>query len=1411
MSASSNWVTVTESNFDHEREALEFIRRQFPGHEPYRAWSNFEFIASDGSINEVDLMVFTPQGFFLIEIKSWPGRVTGDAGTWVVERPDGKRRTYDNPIRLTNLKAKKLKSLLERQRAFKGKAGAPFLEPLVFLSAENLTLSLPFDARHRVCLRDRPATADKAARAGIMAALSRRECQGLQPLRDNSRNLYNRTIAKLIEKAMREAGIRPSNKSRKVSDYVLDNIIDDGPGYQDWSATHAQLEKTKRRIRFYLVRQEASAADKAMIDRAAKREFQLLESLQHPGIIRAFTLSEHDLGPALVLDYDPQAVRLDHFLSQRQEPLSIDVQLDLMRQIAESIRFAHEQRVIHRGLNPRSILVSEDRSGHPKIKITNWQLGYRAGSSSKGASNEVTATAHVDRLVEDANTAYLAPESLNDTDFIGEHLDIFSLGAIAFYLFSGQPPAANGLELTQKLRETNGLQISSVLNGAPESLQELILDSTHPNVDYRTETVADFLLLLDEVEDALTQPENELIENPNDAQQGDFLAGNLQVIKRLGQGACSVGFLVKKEAKEYVLKVANDPEHNERIRDEAEVLTQLRHSHIVDLKGTVDVGNRLGLLMQPVLVDREKYRIETLGQRIRKEGPLKIDLLQRFGEDLLDVVKFLDEQGINHRDIKPDNIAIGQVGRGDKLHLVLFDFSLSRAPRDNIKAGTTGYLEPLLSLRQPPQWDSYAERYAAAVTLYEMATGTLPVWGDGVSDPSFLECEITLEPERFPVDLRDRLTSFFETAFKRDIEARFDNAEEMLRDWRQCFEGIEAPGALLETEDESALKALLAEATLETPILELGLGTRSNNALDLANILTVKDLLKTPPRKLQKLRGVGHKTRREILAVAKVLREQLGSPTLSDDGSDTGESDLAAQEASGSLSVDRLVQQVAKPSSKDGKSAQLTINALLGLDPDFDHPWPSQTDIAGYIDLSRGRIGQLVGKLQKRWAKMPAVTRLRNDLIEILKQAGGVMTAEEVALALLIARGSLTETPQLRTQQAMALVRAALEVERTMVSPRFIVQRSGHSILVALDGEWATYGRQLGEKADQLAQADPLLSPERAIQDLQEITPPTGSLPLPERRLLQLAAAASQGAALSSRQEIYPIGMESERALRLSQGALYGVQSLTVQQVKDRVGGRYPEAAKLPERPELDELLRQFIPTLTWEAQRGCYVNQAKETPSLSSSTSFARTPTGDIYDSGPEISAEEADARLLEEKLKRGIQDGSFLALLVNPKRYQPAIQELCHRFPVQLVDYEALFLKALQQIAEQKKVKWDLVLQTDATPNQGDWNKLMLLVNLAIPIVEGDLLQANQTILMIYPGLLARYDQMTLLERLREKVGREDGIPGLWILLPNEQQAMIDGQAVPLLSPGQRAKITDEWLENKHRAILTASKAEP
>jgi hypothetical protein len=85
------WKEISPSRFPWERDALNYIRTGLPDCEPYRAWSNFEFVADDGTINEVDLLVFTPQGFFLVEIKGRPGVITGDSHTWRWKNDRGER------------------------------------------------------------------------------------------------------------------------------------------------------------------------------------------------------------------------------------------------------------------------------------------------------------------------------------------------------------------------------------------------------------------------------------------------------------------------------------------------------------------------------------------------------------------------------------------------------------------------------------------------------------------------------------------------------------------------------------------------------------------------------------------------------------------------------------------------------------------------------------------------------------------------------------------------------------------------------------------------------------------------------------------------------------------------------------------------------------------------------------------------------------------------------------------------------------------------------------------------------------------------------------------------------------------------------------------------------------------------
>ncbi len=73
---SGRWKAISPSQFPWEQDALDFIQRAMPNREPFRAYSNFEFVAEDGSINEVDLegrpgiMKNSPKTTYSSELKS---------------------------------------------------------------------------------------------------------------------------------------------------------------------------------------------------------------------------------------------------------------------------------------------------------------------------------------------------------------------------------------------------------------------------------------------------------------------------------------------------------------------------------------------------------------------------------------------------------------------------------------------------------------------------------------------------------------------------------------------------------------------------------------------------------------------------------------------------------------------------------------------------------------------------------------------------------------------------------------------------------------------------------------------------------------------------------------------------------------------------------------------------------------------------------------------------------------------------------------------------------------------------------------------------------------------------------------------------------------------------------------------
>ena len=107
-------------------------------------------------------------------------------------------------------------------------------------------------------------------------------------------------------------------------------------------------------------------------------------------------------------------------------------------------------------------------------------------------------------------------------------------------------------------------------------------------------------------------------------------------------------------------------------------------------------------------------------------------------------------------------------------------------------------------------------------------------------------------------------------------------------------------------------------------------------------------------------------------------------------------------------------------------------------------------------------------------------------------------------------------------------------------------------------------------------------------------------------------------------------------------------------------------------------------------------------------------------------------------------------------------------------------------------------------ADPSSQDYANLLRLVGLVTPRVANDLAQRPEHLLLVHPGLIARYEMMSILETLRDKVGHNVPCPGLWVLVAADGQnemPMLDHAEIPLITPGQRARISESWVNNVHR----------
>jgi serine/threonine protein kinase/tetratricopeptide (TPR) repeat protein len=277
----------------------------------------------------------------------------------------------------------------------------------------------------------------------------------------------------------------------------------------------------------------------------------------------------------------------------------------------------------------------------------------------------------------------------------------------------------------------------------------------------------------------------------------DSLGGSYRLVRELGGGGMSRVYLAEETAlgRQVVIKVL-PPDlaaglNLERFRREIQLAAKLQHPHVVPLLAAGRAGDLLYYTMP--FIEGESLRAKLL-----REGELPVPDAVRLLRDVVDALAYAHEQGVLHRDIKPDNVMVS------RHHALVTDFGVAKALSEaagghappsgftsaGIAMGTPAYMAPEQAAADPTI-DHRADIYAVGIMAYEMLAGHTPFTGR--TPQQLLAAHVNRPPEALgtvrstvPPDLAAIVMRCLE---KRPAD-RWQSADELLR----LLEGVVTPG-----------------------------------------------------------------------------------------------------------------------------------------------------------------------------------------------------------------------------------------------------------------------------------------------------------------------------------------------------------------------------------------------------------------------------------------------------------------------------------------------------------------------------------------------------------------------------------------------------------------------------------------
>lgn len=268
---------------------------------------------------------------------------------------------------------------------------------------------------------------------------------------------------------------------------------------------------------------------------------------------------------------------------------------------------------------------------------------------------------------------------------------------------------------------------------------------------------------------------------------GKHISGRYKILQLIGGGGMSNVYLahdiiLNRDVAIKILRYdfANEEELHRRFQREALSATSLTHPNIVSVYDVGEDGDMHYIVM-------EYIKGKTLKQYIQEFSPLSAARSIHIMKQLTSAMANAHENGIIHRDIKPQNILMDEEG-----NVKITDFGIATSlgatsyTQTNSVIGTVHYLSPEQARGGLATMKS--DIYALGIVLYELLTGELPFSGESAVSIALKHLQSETPSVRdFDATIPQSVENIVLKATAKDANHRYATAEEMEADLESCL------------------------------------------------------------------------------------------------------------------------------------------------------------------------------------------------------------------------------------------------------------------------------------------------------------------------------------------------------------------------------------------------------------------------------------------------------------------------------------------------------------------------------------------------------------------------------------------------------------------------------------------------